>query len=401
LLDSLFARLSSSVLQPDWRGAVKTMLKRGLRLLPEELRLSLVKYVCLQTNAITALTNIVNSKPVPVWDPQPGDVLFAPGAAWHHPDYAGMIRAAQEIHSVRVALLIHDIIPVRRPEWCDPSHVKVFRAWVDSVLPLCDTIFSNSRATAKEVLDYARLQNLTLRDTIHPIPIGTGFAPSRSVNELPPVETPALPGLPSPGSYVLFVSTVEARKNHTFLFRIWILLLEQMAAEKVPTLVFAGRVGWLVQDLMQQLRNTNFLNGKIVLVEHPNDAELVALYRGCRFTVYPSLYEGWGLPVTESLAFGKPCVISDQASLPEAGGSLARYFDPEDVGNALRIIRATIEDDEGLAAWEAQVMREFRRVPWAESAHEVMRYLQPEQPSMAAMMSAPVANVAVADAVGD
>jgi glycosyltransferase involved in cell wall biosynthesis len=287
-----------------------------------------------------------------------------------------MVRAAREIHGVRVAVLIYDIIPVRRPEWCDRQHAEVFRLWIDSMLPLCDRILSISRASADEVLDYARLQNLTLRDTIHPIPIGTGFAPSRTLDELLPVEMPEISRLPKPGSYVLFVSTIEARKNHALLFRVWRNLLEQMPAEKVPTLVFAGRVGWLVQDLMQQLRNTNFLNGKIVLVEHPNDDELVALYRGCRFTLFPSFYEGWGLPVTESLALGKPCVISNRTSLPEAGGSLARYFDPEDVADALRVIRATIEDEEGLAAWEARVAREFRRVPWEASAHEVMRHLQ-------------------------
>jgi hypothetical protein len=66
------------------------------------------------------------------------------------------------------------------------------------------------------------------------------------------------------------------------------------------------------------------------------------------------------------------------------------------------VIRATIEDEDGLAAWEARVVREFRRVPWEDSAREVMRHLQPPKPpSMVAMMSAPVANVAVADAVGD
>jgi glycosyltransferase involved in cell wall biosynthesis len=149
-----------------------------------------------------------------------------------------------------------------------------------------------------------------------------------------------------------------------------------MPPERVPVLVFAGRIGWLVQDLMQQLRNTAFLNGKIVLVEEPTDAELVALYRGCRFTLFPSFYEGWGLPVTESLAFGKPCIISNRTSLPEAGGSLARYFDPEDVADAEHVIRATIEDPEGLAQWEARIVREFRPVPWEDSARAVMRHLQ-------------------------
>jgi glycosyltransferase involved in cell wall biosynthesis len=451
-LDSLFGRLACSevreaptltslaflppVFRAVWRGGVRTALRPVLRLIPERLRFPLVNFMRLQARAIYALFDMgvavsraflalirwairggrcarperalepevvdtpVLPKPesdlAPVWDPRPGDVLFVPGAAWYHPDYARMLRKARE-HGVRVAVLVHDIIPLRRPEWCGPQHVEAFRTWIESILPLCDTIFSNSRATAEEVQDYALLHDLTLRDAIHPIPIGTGFAPSRTLDELSvPVEAPALPRLPAPGSYVLFVSTIEVRKNHALLFRVWHLLLDQMPAEKVPTLVFAGGVGWLVQDLMQQLRNTNFLNGKIVLVEHPNDAELAALYRGCRFTLYPSLYEGWGLPVTESLAFGKPCVISNRTSLPEAGGSLARYFDPENVADALRVIRATILDRAGLAAWEAQVVREFRPVQWAESARAVLRQLQPAATSsMVAMMSPSAVNIAV------
>ena len=70
--------------------------------------------------------------------------------------------------------------------------------------------------------------------------------------------------------------------------------------------MFAGRVGWLVQDLMQQLKNTDWLDGKIILVDSPSDAELETLYEDCLFTLFPSFYEGWGLPVTESLAMARP-----------------------------------------------------------------------------------------------
>ncbi|HEY2132514.1 MAG TPA: glycosyltransferase family 1 protein [Acetobacteraceae bacterium] len=439
-LDELFDQLASrSVPQPEpglpdpsqsaapsvpegksgWRGMVRTGLRPVLPLIPQRLRMPLIHYVRLQARAIFAFIHlcwaiiraagalvrflwrggkrspaVVAAEPVifepgspleakseseiePLWEAQPGDVLFIMGAAWFHPDYAAVLDAARQAHGVRVAALIYDIIPLRRPEWCDRQHAEVFQGWFESVLPRCDRIFAISRASADEVTDYARLHNLCLRDVIHPIPIGTGFAQSRTLDKIPaPADATAFAGLPEPGSYVLFVSTIEARKNHALLFRVWRNLLEQMPPERVPVLVFAGRIGWLVQDLMQQLRNTAFLNGKIMLVEHPTDAELVALYRGCRFTLFPSFYEGWGLPVTESLAFGKPCIISNRTSLPEAGGSLARYFDPEDVADAERVIRETIEDPEGLAQWEARVVREFRPVPWEDSARAVMRHLQ-------------------------
>jgi glycosyltransferase involved in cell wall biosynthesis len=125
----------------------------------------------------------------------------------------------------------------------------------------------------------------------------------------------------------------------------------------------------MVDDLLRQIANTQNLNGKLVIVEDPSDAELVELYAGCLFTLFPSYYEGWGLPVTESLAFGKPCFISNRTSLPEAGGGLARCFDPEK-------IRSVLEDRQDLMLWEDKVRREFRPVPWSATVAALLAELR-------------------------
>jgi len=297
-----------------------------------------------------------------------GDVLVVLGAPWSHPEYAKLIAKVKREHGMRMALLAYDIIPLQRPEWCDRSLTRIFKSWFDTVLPFCDCVLAISRSTARDLEAYAVAAGLAIPLPVQPIPIGTGFTGADT-------RGPVRPDLPAPGSYVLFVSTIEARKNHALLFRVWRRLLEEMPAKAVPTLVFAGRAGWLVADLMQQLENTQHLGGKIVHVQDPSDSELVALYRGCLFTVFPSLYEGWGLPVTESLAFGKPCVISNATSLPEAGGTLARTFDPENVAEATRVIRDTIEDRAGLAAWEQRVAREFHPVAWDATVQALVERL--------------------------
>ena len=277
----------------------------------------------------------------------------------------------QQRYGMRIALLLYDVIAVRHPEWCDFSTVRLFRPWLDGILPLCATLLAISRATAGDIQAYAEQHSIPLNGPVHVIPMGSGFGEAPSDPAAPPSRK-----LPPPGTYALFVSTIEVRKNHALLMRVWQRLLDDMPTEAVPTLVFAGRVGWLVADLMQQLDNTGWLDGRIVLVEDPTDADLAALYRGCLFTLFPSLYEGWGLPVTESLAFGKPCIASNVTAVPEAGGSLARYFDPENVAEATRVIRATIEDRAGLAAWEEQVRREFRPVTWAAAADALIATLR-------------------------
>ena len=296
------------------------------------------------------------------------DMLFIPGAAFVHPRYPEFVAGLRARHGLLVALLVYDIIPVRRPEFVDAAFTESFGTWLDGMLPLCDRLMAISRSAADEAAAHAAARGIALKGGIMPIPIGTGFNAAAA----PAI---AQPHLPAPGTYALFVSTIEARKNHWMLFRVWRRLLDVMPAEEVPTLVFAGKPGWLTGDLMQQLRNTDFLGGHIRIVDQPSDAELAALYRGCLFTLFPSYYEGWGLPVSESLAFGKPCIISNATSLPEAGGDLARYFDPEDVPGATALIRATLENRDDLADWTRRVTTEFRPVSWQESARAVLEHL--------------------------
>jgi glycosyltransferase involved in cell wall biosynthesis len=302
-------------------------------------------------------------------DSGPGDILLVLGSPWSHPDYAQLIRG-QRLRGLKFALLVYDLIPIRRPEWCDRGLVRVFRTWFDSVFPLCDQVFAISQATASDVELYAREHDLKPASPIVPIPIGTSFGVASGL-----ASARRTPRLPTPGSYALIVSTIEARKNHMLLFRVWRRMLEEMPARSIPTLVFAGRVGWLVDDLMRQIANTNNLNGKLVLIENPTDSELRALYEGCQFSMFPSFFEGWGLPVTESLALGKPCLTSDRTSLPEAGGKLARRFDPDNLHDAYRAIREVIDDPAGLARWEAQVRREFKPIPWSATADTLLTAL--------------------------
>jgi glycosyltransferase involved in cell wall biosynthesis len=297
-----------------------------------------------------------------------GDWLVVLGSPWSCPDYATRVSDYCALHGLRFALLVYDIIPLRRPEWVDNSLQIAFRSWFHAVVPLADAVLAISHATAQDVEHYARETSFGLRVPVQTIPLGTGFGQAPA-----PVRTRRLPPR---RSFVLIVSTIEARKNHLLLMRIWRELTETMPLESIPTLVFAGRVGWLVQDLMQQLKNTDWLNGKIVLIDSPSDAELETLYADCMFTLYPSFYEGWGLPVTESMAHGAPCISSNRTSLPEAGGDLARYFDPDHLAEAVRIVREVIENPEALQAWRERVIRDFKPIAWTDSARAIFEQLQ-------------------------
>ncbi|MGI4747541.1 MAG: glycosyltransferase family 4 protein [Janthinobacterium lividum] len=308
-----------------------------------------------------------------------GDILAVLGSPWFELEYAELVGHASGRLGMRIAVLLYDVIPVQRPEWADRGTTRVYRNWYTTVLPLADVVFAISRATATDVTKWCGRDGIILRNPVRALTLGTGFGNTVADRASVPGTAASIPsslltvleGRP----YVLFVSTIEARKNHMLLFRAWRRLTEEMAPGQLPDLVFAGKVGWMVSDLMNQIENSSSLNGRLHVIEGLDDHELKAVYAGCLFTVFPSFYEGWGLPVSESLAMGKPCISSNATSLPEAGGTLARYFDPTDLNDACRVIRATIEDKAGLSDWQDEIRRSFQPVAWQATASAVVAIL--------------------------
>jgi glycosyltransferase involved in cell wall biosynthesis len=370
--------------EPGWRRLVRRWLYR----LPPPLRVRLLRAARLQWQAAGALAELLlalgRQLVATGWGAdgagdlaaqvRPGDVLVLLGAPWPIPDHAARIAHAKAHFGLRCAVLVYDLLPIRRPEWCSQGLTRQFGAWFAAILPQADIVMAISQATAADVARYAAAQRIALPAPLPVIPMGSGFA--AAAISAAAANPRALAELPAADSYILFVSSIEAHKNHQLLLRVWRRLLDDLPAAAVPTLVFAGRAGWLVGDLLQQLANCGYLDGRIRHIADASDAQLVQLYRGCRFTVFPSLHEGWGLPVTESMALGKPCIVARSTALPEAGGQLARYFDPDSVSDAYAVIRAAIEDAEGLRRWTAEVARAFVPMPWSATAAAVLDCLQ-------------------------
>jgi glycosyltransferase involved in cell wall biosynthesis len=128
---------------------------------------------------------------------------------------------------------------------------------------------------------------------------------------------------------------------------------------------------WGISDFLNDLKLDYRVKDKIILLTDVNDNDLAALYRASYFTLYPSLYEGWGLPVAESLAFGKFCLASKSSSIPEVGGELLEYIDPWDVpGWADRILYYVLNPEE-VQKREQSIRNEYRAHSWDESGASI------------------------------
>lgn len=289
------------------------------------------------------------------------DVIFISGAAAASP-LRNQWLAARGNKTNSVFWMCYDLIPVRHPEYCqNPALTKAaFQAWLDRAILDGDRFICISNFVADDLRNYAL--GLGRTPGIDVMPLAHEFAPAKGPVAAKVAQLQSAP-------FVLFVSSLNMRKNQDGLVELWIKLHQQLG-ERLPTLVLAGR-SWGMEHLFRRLAATENVSGKVVHLADLTDADLHFLYEHCAFTIFPSLYEGWGLPVGESLWMGKPCLSSNKTSLPEAGGNHVTYFDPSLEGDMERVVRNALS-----GKFDAMPPEHHELRTWKMVADEIAALLQ-------------------------
>jgi glycosyltransferase involved in cell wall biosynthesis len=302
-----------------------------------------------------------------------GRVDFARDAAmvllgiWWGREAIDEVARLKRARGLRFVGLVYDLVPIRRPEFfTDDVGRGRFTRYIDGMIETADALCAISTYVARDVEAYAQERNVTVRPLVA-VPLCSEL--NRNVV---PLHTPALArhGL-EPGRFAVFVSTINPRKNHLFAYRLWRRLVEALG-EAAPTLVFAGQRGWRYEALLETMTaDTLMWNRKLHFVEGPTDEEMAWLYANCAFSIFPSLYEGWGLPIVESLSFGKYCLAADNTSLTEAGQGLAFHADAQDEAAWLAELNRVISEPGYLDAANARIRERFVARGWDEVGAEL------------------------------
>lgn len=300
-------------------------------------------------------------------DARPGDVLLLAGENWSRYDFVELARLRRE-RGLRVAAVLQDMIPAVHPQFFEAGpFLDRFRAYVDFLATDADLVLAISDCTRVDFLAAA-----PRTDPSRVVRIELGAEIGRTVEPQRPAALTLAPERP----FVLAVSTIQVRKNFDLLYRLW----QRLALDRVagaPHLVIVGREGFGGADLLHQMRSDPWIRDTVTILHGASDRELAWLYGNCAFTLYPSWYEGWGLPLSESLAYGKTFVASDRSSLPEAGQGLGIHVDPYDLPAWQREV-LRLAGDAGLrAAMEKRIVLERRQASWADCARSVAEALQP------------------------
>lgn len=292
-----------------------------------------------------------------------GLVLFDPGTAWARPNHAAALLHARRHARVRYVPLIHDCGPLMLPEMTGRALVGDFARWLANAVLLADGMIANSQATQTDLREVAERH----------LP---GLLPPAPVIPLAATDAARAPGRsPLPRtvkSFVLCVGSMEPRKNHLMLFSAWATLIRRHGRAAIPPLVCVGRQPPEGNAALAFRENVPGLASSILLFPDLADPPLRALYAECLFTVYNSSHEGWGLPVTESLAFGKVPVLPGHSALLEAGAEAAVFFSPGDERSLVETLEKMILDPEFLAAAEARMAEAPPPRSWLAVGHDLL-----------------------------
>jgi glycosyltransferase involved in cell wall biosynthesis len=170
-----------------------------------------------------------------------------------------------------------------------------------------------------------------------------------------------------PDRFILFVGTQEPRKNLERLIEAFARIPQGEAK-----LVLVGGKGWLYDDLFAKIEALS-LRDAVVFPGYVGSEELPLWYNAATAFAYPSLYEGFGMPVTEALACGTPVVTSTSSSLPEAAGGAALLVDPEDVEAIATGLTRILDDDTLREALTERGLAHARTFDWSRTARETVR----------------------------
>lgn len=293
------------------------------------------------------------------------DVYVMVGETWNTQDLEYLLRTKKK-YRFRAVMLCHDLIPVTHPHFFrnDFAYEK-FNEYLDMMALIADVIICISKNTKRDLEKYYESKGVPGPE-LRVVTLGSDLSMTA------PAKRPDRLAAFSPGDFVLTVSTIQGRKNFDLLYHIWRRLAER-PHDDAPKLVIVGIRGWLAGDLLHKIDKDPVVAGRIAIVEDASDRDLAWLYGNCRFTVYPSFYEGWGLPVAESLAYGKYCVASSTSSLPEVGQGLIKHIDPLDFVAWYDEVESLISDPAKLARLEARIESDYRAVTWKESGDRFLR----------------------------
>ncbi len=297
-----------------------------------------------------------------------GDQLFIPWGEWWD---ANFIAKLEEIEGqgAKLVQVLHDMAPVVVPQLSNSGNAtETFPIYCRRILPICSLVLSVSENSKRDALKW-------LKDNKLPIPKIEVFRLGDDIKIAKPAK-PQDKGFDASGlkghDYIMVVGTIELKKNHMLFYYVY--KLAKARGIKLPKLVIAGRYGWMAEATVELMSKDPEVADQFVFMVNKSDQELSWLYDHCMFTVLPSLYEGWGIPIAESVARGVPCLCSDTSSMTEIAEDFVEHFNPNSTDECLAGIQRWLEPSKLKKL--RQHTKTYKQFSWDESFAQVTTHMK-------------------------
>lgn len=265
--------------------------------------------------------------------------------------------------------MIHDLIPVVKPRLHMKWVATAFERWLEDTASHTDFFICVSKNTQRDLDNFLNQ---------HRIQAPSGVAPlAHEFMGYIRGEKPALTDESHPqlralqnSTFIACVGTIEIRKNGANLIKAWLEICKTNHQAKSMPLVFVGKRSWGLTEFNGAIDAGRQEGIDVRVIEEASDADIAWIYGHCFFSVYPSFYEGWGLPIGESLWFNTPCLSSSTSSMPEVGGDLVQYCDPESIESIAKGLTTLLDPARNSAARQQISATPLRR--WHDHVKDVL-----------------------------
>ncbi len=324
------------------------------------------KFIECCENKIKDKTVCLTDKYIELNDMDSGDIFFDIDSVWCCKFKRSKLYPLLKNHNIKIVTHVYDIIPVTHPGYCHENTVMFFIEYLGAVLSYADRLIVNTQATADQISMVCR--QMERKMPLYTVaPLGCDFRQAGTENKEVSLPSPDVSHIIESGKYILMVGTIEPRKNHA-------LLLDALDNGLGINVVFAGRIGWNVEDLVTRIKNHPLFEKRLFFIDNANDLAIDKLYENAYLLAFPTFNEGFGLPVIESFQRNTPVIASDIPVLREVGQEFADYFDNTDCRSLIRYVDECLENP-GKYNEKKSMLKNYKAYTWDKSADIMEKFL--------------------------
>lgn len=251
---------------------------------------------------------------------------------------------------------VYDMTSLLYPKWHDEKTIQLDTLRFNAIKKNADMVIAISEQTKKDFLNFSPKSRV---EVIYP-GVSKIFTPKKNKK----LNEKIMKKYKIEKGYILSVSTLEPRKNLESLVKAFI---------NIPThakLVLVGKSGWKNEKLESLIKNNK---DRIQTLEYVPEKDLPSIYQEALVFIYPSFYEGFGIPILEAMSCGTPVIISNTSSMPEVGGDAAIYINPKSILSIQKALKEVINSPKLLEKYRKKVLIQSKKFSWEKSAKKLIQ----------------------------